>query len=181
MELQQHSGLAVVRARLPYVDRRSLSQAWFSSLHLAGAAPQSRQTRRSPSADAREPASQRAAARRGAALHAPADRCAPAGVRGRAAGTQLEESHALARRSPRARTLVRLPASAPARATFSIKLGTARIHVAMRRSGSTLHVVTLCSARHLEAVKAALERLAHELAAQGSLLQASVRALGGAA
>src|ERR1700726_4781449 len=29
------SSIAVIQARLPYVDRRSLSEAWFSALHLA--------------------------------------------------------------------------------------------------------------------------------------------------
>jgi len=33
-EIAQRS-IAVVKMRLPYTDRRSLSQAWFSSLHLA--------------------------------------------------------------------------------------------------------------------------------------------------
>src|ERR1700686_5193165 len=29
------NSIAVIRARLPYVDRRALSEAWFSALHLA--------------------------------------------------------------------------------------------------------------------------------------------------
>src|SRR5580700_7978450 len=31
--------IAVIATRLPYIDRRSLSEAWFSALHLASDGP----------------------------------------------------------------------------------------------------------------------------------------------
>jgi len=170
--------LSVVRAQLPYLDRRALSEAWFSALHVAAAAdpPRGRPLRLAGLvSDGRAPV-----------VPAPA----------RYAGTLLGRRRSTAPRAPSAgfgahdlrsngsrRTRLRTapsphPASYPSlRASFTLGLDGARVQILMRREGATLHVIALCTRRHVELVRRALACADVHLRAQGERLFASVRGI----
>ena len=171
--------ITAIRARLPYLDRRALSQAWYSALHLAsdgatasvkhafaicelasdGRLPAA--TDSSHESHARLPLAGRALSRRPEAGGA----TSPASVARRAkrAGVPL----ATTRRYP------------PVRATFTLFIQGARVQILVRREGAVLHVVALCTRRHVELVRRALACADFALRAEGERVQCSLRATEG--
>ncbi len=77
--MQHTTGVAVLATELPATDRRALSQAWYSALHLAERAPRARSAPPTPPAHAH--------ARRVAALGTAPPPRAAAGARGAAHAT----------------------------------------------------------------------------------------------
>ncbi len=173
--------LAVVRTRLPYTDRRSLSQAWFSALHLSENATshiEARTRRVAPpgAAERREPpaAGARAAtgaarggvrteprARAGGAL-APAGSSEPSRARtGEASGGA--NAYATVARRARLRT------------TLTFDVAGERVALLLRRDGATLHVVALCRPAVESAVRRALALAGAQVRSQGDELRAGVR------
>lgn len=181
--------LAVIRTRLPYLDRRALSQAWFSALGLREREPRvphalARGAAQTPAAPAfaRRPVDAllpvgEAPSRGTQALHArkQGPSCGaddvPGGERAAASGRGKAATRTAA---PAAATL-RYP---PVHAAFRLELDGGRVHVVVRRDGSQLHVVALCSARHVESVRRALGLAAEHLRLRGEVLAAEVRAFG---
>ena len=181
--------LAVIRTRLPYLDRRALSQAWFSALGL-----RERELRGVPRALARV-ATQTAAASAFAGCRSAAPMpageplpCATPALQGRKerVGCSAEDEPGVERtssldRGKPARAAAPAPASLrypPVHAAFRLELDGGRVHVVVRREGSQLHVVALCSARHVESVRRALGLAAEHLRLRGEVLAAEVRAFG---
>jgi len=189
------NSIAVIRARLPYVDRRALSEAWFSALHLAREGEPLARRRRdiaSPGTalalrrrDIAPPGSALALRRRDIAspgtagsFHpwnsrrlvncfvAPASGLRSAQAPGSATSRRLAQAHAdEALRNH-------------ARASFSIALdGGGRVQILLRREGRVLHVLALCSTRHVELVRRALACADLHLRARGEKVSSSVRAL----
>jgi hypothetical protein len=179
------SALTVFRTQLPYVDRRSLSEAWFSALHLAGDGPPAGGRSASaaalgtlPSAAAAEhagpaPAPYRAqgesaaasaASRRYAAALRPgipdADGAAGARVRAESAPTPV---------AGRVRRYVERSTS------LTLGVEGSRVQLLLRREGPVLHVVALCRADVADAVRLALARASGQLRVAGDSLRASVR------
>lgn len=173
--------IAVIRTRLPYVDRRALSEAWFSALHLAGDehSPQSRSRKR---ADGVQP-----------------ERRARQTVRDAAAAFGDPRGDRIARANPRGNRVLASPAStlprriggavvapfpsrsvgyAPVRASFSIGIGRGRVQIVLRRDGRVLHVLAVCSRRDVELVRRALACADLHLRLRGETIRSSVRALG---
>jgi hypothetical protein len=111
-------------------------------------------------------------ARRPAARLEHTDASAPKAVseqRGKAAAPS-----AAAETGPR---MLRYP---PVHAAFRLELDGGRVHVVVRREGTLLHVVALCSERHVERVRRALGLAAEHLRLRGEGLAADVRAITGA-
>jgi hypothetical protein len=169
--------IAAVRARLPYFDRRALSQAWFSAFHLASDATPPAAVKhafaicegasggplpRNATFQRRTPSLVPFAVPRpvrwleGVGASRPAD---PA-RRGERVATHFEA----ARRFP------------PLRASFTIAIEGARVQILLRREGQALHVVALCTRRHLELVRRALACAGFALRAQGEEVRSSLRA-----
>ena len=175
--------IAVIRTRLPYIDRRALSQAWFSALGLpardAGA-----HVAKPEAVPESAPRSAASGAARPVAGDAPAVLARAARPPSSPGSVRLEEGagapalascrrNAAARRAPMVATL-RYP---PVHAAFRLELDGGRVHVVVRREGAVLHVVALCSQRHVERVRRALALAAEHLRLRGEGLAAEVRAL----
>jgi hypothetical protein len=168
--------VAVVATRLPDIDRRALSQAWFSALHLA------------------QPATGSTGAAHPVALVSPGDRpvkgtqtstvlrnggaqvddrcgsarsASPPGVPGterRKAGGEL------ARRIERA--VERHVARGPQRsAAIAIDAGDGRVHLLVRTDRAATRIVALCSPHLRERVDRALAHVRFALAASGTRLE----------
>jgi hypothetical protein len=167
--------VAVVATRLPDIDRRALSQAWFSALHLAqpgdaGAraplsptrvVPGARTPKRAEASVAPAPAGPPARTYAGSARPA-----APAfaGTERRTAGGEL------ARRIERA--IVRHVARGPQRsAAIAIDAGGGRVHLLVRTDRATMRIVALCSPELRDRVDRALAHVRFALAAAGTRLE----------
>jgi hypothetical protein len=173
--------IAVIRAHLPYIDRRALSQAWFSALRLAsdGRAP-AREPQRVP------PSIPSLGRRSAAPACAATPRAQPEALaRGRDAAPQktagMSPGDATARRrfleGAVAASGSRARAGTGARAAFTVTLANARVRLVVRGEGDRLHVVALCSSRHVETVTRALALAAFSLRHRGPIAT-SVHATG---
>jgi len=158
----------VLTAPLAEIDRRALSQAWYSALHLA-AAPAAAPPPRAP----RDLATGGAPPAPVAALgRAPRARVANARV---AAATRKPgvAAAAIDRRSPRsdlARRIERVvarPASAARSASFALRGPYGRVQILLRSHGGRTHVVAVCSAEARADVARALEQARYVLARGG--------------
>jgi hypothetical protein len=184
------TGFTVLRTRLPYVDRRSLSEAWFSALHLASdadaAAPVAargggdaashalsmRQTippitgtngaagSVSP-ATAGRPSSAGGATPVGANANDAARPAAPVGT----------ASHRVASRGFAA---ARVRAYAERRTLLTVGVDGSRVQLLLRRDGPVLHVVALCNPGAAPAVSRALARADAALRVRGNAANATV-------
>jgi len=188
------SSIAVIQARLPYVDRRSLSEAWFSALHLA---------RNGSPAPYGQPRHQNSllshpAGATGRRSTAPAAQSSTTNVQRTIVqrGDATERSRSC--ESPpervmrgRRREAVELchgwqseggVETAPSRrraicASFAIALEGGRVQILLRREGRVLHVVAVCSERHAELVWRALACADLHLRARGEVVRSQVRAI----
>ena len=168
--------VAVVATRLPDIDRRALSQAWFSALHLA------QPPAAKPIANPLPAASHNAAGR---AKQAAPDAAAPAAaptvrVHAGAAATGFG-SPPVERRKPGGelacrieRAIVRHAARAPHRtAAVAIDAGYGRVHLLVRTDHTTTRIVALCSPQMRERVDRALAHARFTLAACGLQLESA--------
>jgi len=177
-EIAQRS-IAVVKMRLPYTDRRSLSQAWFSSLHLA----EDRSSLSCGGQERKAPAVQACAAvaRRGGPM-------APVGGgASKARGSDAAVRHAsmggseVTQRRYRTQSRIPLPASfagarsyPPFATSLTVGLDGARVQLVLRRQADTLHVVALCAPGKVDLVRRALACARAHLRARGEVLHAAV-------
>jgi hypothetical protein len=171
--------VAVVATQLARTDRRALSQAWYSALHLvhdeparralaaaqAPAGPPSRRALARTSPDA----SAAAGGRRGA----PAPRAALAGAvaplpferRGAVteAGRRVERAVATIARSPHPRT---------SRTSRTLALDGGRVTLLVRTDADATRIVALCSVPLRPTVERALAQARYVLAARGTTVAA---------
>jgi hypothetical protein len=172
--------IGIIRLRLPYIDSRALSQAWFSALHRASDAKPASPLRRVKQSVSGE----RVAAAAGSEA---AERPTPAAPKGalRVRRRDLEAIGGAERSSP-SRPRPKLPAPMqltarsypPVQASFSFGLDGARVQVLVRRDGPTLHVLALCAPRHVDLIRRALACADLHLRARGEALRSAVRAAG---
>jgi len=176
--------IAVIKAQLPYIDRRALSQAWFSAFHLAtGAsataevhltaaqaaaaeapqAPPLAQRRHLPTTQALAPGGRPAYARRSTDVCAPEAAEAPTRRRGRPA-PQLAAAE---RSAPLQASIVQ--------ATFTLAVDDARVAIHVRHEEGKLRVIALCSARHVDIVQRALAKTALAMRARGTAIDTLVQ------
>jgi hypothetical protein len=170
--------IAVIATRLPYVDRRALSEAWFSALHLASdgpLAPKPPERRAAATLPARgRPQPGASAAGRDTALgDARVKMLAP--ERAGRPSTGLDAPHASSRRTAVAReTFARARSYAPFRTSLTFGVDGERVALLLRRQGGTLHVVALCRPEVAEIVRRALASADLHLRARGEAICASV-------
>jgi hypothetical protein len=173
--------IAIIKTQLPYIDRRSLSEAWFSAFHLATtAAPSTPVHVAAPKASSRAP-SPLAAAPRGEPSAAAGNAGARLPYTRRYTDVRAQEPSA-----PAARRRARLPAaSAPApesptksstvHATFTLTVDDARVAIHVRHEDGKLRVIALCSTRHVEVVQRALAKTALAMRARGASIDTLVQ------
>jgi hypothetical protein len=178
--MQHTNGVAALATQPVQSDRRALSQAWYSALHLADAAPRTRATRARTNREhpearptprrAREPSLQRAAeglARRACkAPHAAAQRrdaSAPAGER-------REPKPALGRRVAPAPPR-RVPRGIPT--SFTVRAANGSLHLLVRDDGARVRVVARCAPGLRERVERALAHVRVALAQCGIAAEAA--------
>jgi hypothetical protein len=177
MNATQQLDVSVLSAPLAAIDRRSLSQAWYSALHLAHDAAPVAETKRCPAP----------AMTVGALVPRPVSGSSPivAGVRSaRAAGPSQSSSRAAGafeRRSARTRLAVRIEralTSRPLHATRTALIagpGGTRVILVLRGGGAGLALVAVCAPSSRRTVARALEQARFALAARGIALSASVQ------
>jgi hypothetical protein len=168
--MQETTGVAVLATHLAHTDRRALSQAWYSALHLAEPAqrtPPAPRARSSPAAATARLGTRRAEppAQPGMPHTARAANGAPRAAARRDAGAapcerRLPKSE-LARRIERA--LTRRPARERA-ASFAVRTAGGRVHLAVRSDGARTHVVAVCAPALRERVERALAQARFALA-----------------
>ena len=172
--MQHTTGVAVVATQLADTDRRALSQAWYSALHLAerppaGAhAPLGRVPGAAPSGGSRCTRGSNAAPRRGStggAVHArnaardTSSRCeGSVAAERRATKTQLARriEHELTRRPPRGAT-----------ASFAVCGEGGRVRLVVRGDGALTRVIAVCAPPLRERVERALAQARFALAGCG--------------
>lgn len=170
--------LSVIATRLPYIDRRSLSQAWFSALHIASDGP--------IAANASE--------RRGVATNAigaspkasaPPARASNAEVSPRTFATSREASGVGAEIATRRTLDARVAAAArasfararsypPFASTVTLAVGNERVQLVLRRDGATLHVVAICRPEIAHTVRRALAAADLHLRVRGESIRSCV-------
>lgn len=167
--MTQQLGFSILTAPVAAIDRRALSQAWYSALHLARPArtASSKSTRASmPAPDvrpalARAPGmAQRPLLSRAVATAAPG----PRESRGENAIERRTVRSPLARRIERAFLHPRLRVH---QATFAVDGTKARVHIALQSSGGGMHLVAICSPQVRSRVAGALDQARFALAARG--------------
>jgi hypothetical protein len=175
MTTTQQLEISVLSAPLAAIDRRSLSQAWYSALHLA----------RNAAAPSRLVSSTAVAHRRAAPAPAAARRMERAVAD---ASANVKVSHATPVRAGGAveRRAARLPlarrieralferTSPPARATFAIGEGSSRVVLVLHANGTRVRLIALCSPALRRTVARALDQARFALAARGIALNGDV-------
>jgi hypothetical protein len=170
--MTQQLGVSILSAPLAAIDRRALSQAWYSALHLArdSSRPHTRshegnaQNEEERAADAREGT----ARRRNRALLA----LVPHAPRTRMSLSAAAEGDRRARSSlgRKIEKMVAHPLRVQRRATFTIDGTSARVHVILRTSGDLVHVVAICSPALRVRVSRALSEACVALSSRGIAL-----------
>lgn len=169
--MQQTSGVAILATQLATTDRRTLSQAWYSALHLAQrdrAVPDARLTARAT--QRRELLSariERIATERRAAV--PESRAAR-----QAAATRRETPAQTAeRRAPRSELARRIERAIAQRvrthvpASFAISAADGRVHLLVRSDGRATRVLAVCAPSLRSGVERALAQARYALALRG--------------
>jgi hypothetical protein len=167
----QYVGFSILSAPLAEIDRRALSQAWYSALHLAkersGTQPEP-MLRAQPTAPSPVmPRAQGPATQRRLPIASPPTRAYHVPVRAEGAGERRAARSLLARRIERE---LFCPAHPANRATFSVAGSAARVHVSIQRERSGLRLVAVCSPRVRAIVARALEQARFALARRGIAL-----------
>lgn len=169
--MQQTDRVAVLATQLAQTDRRALSEAWYSALHLAGGdAP------RRPATVAAQGYRPTAAARANSQGHEPLARTGTLAAARACSGGSVRAAHqpqcderrsekcALARRIERG---VRAQGRRPGLGSFAVRDEHARVHVTVRTSGGQTRVVAVCEPALRERVERALAQSRFALAGRG--------------
>ncbi len=179
--ITQQIGYSILSAPLAAIDRRALSQAWYSALHLAREqrAPQATvppYLSKPRDAEAMRQTRDKAASPRSTATALTA---------ARASGTPRTAVEAYERRAGRCALARRIersfldPVRKTRRATFTFE-GTrdgmrARVHVALRSAASGTYLVAVCAPSLRAGVARALDQARYALAARGIKLTGAVQ------
>jgi len=178
-EKPSQTSLSVIATRLPYIDDRSLSQAWRSALHVAsdGPAAAMRSERRgtAPSGRAERATTLKSASAATGDVRARASHVATV-ARAAAAGAELATRRVFdARTAAAARSaFARARSYPPFRSALTLDVANERVHLLLRRDGSTLHVVAVCRPEVAETVRRALVAADAHLRLRGETVRSSV-------
>lgn len=168
---------SVLAAPVAAIDRRALSQAWYSALYRQAAPVRNAQPAapsKPPRHGARTPLTQPRASDDARAIgHAPCRmERSDNGIRAAAGMERRQIRCALARKIERA--MLR-PQGAPKRATFRIRGVPGRVHVMLRGGARGMQLVAVCSRNARAQVGAALAQARYALAARGISVDAQLR------
>jgi hypothetical protein len=163
-------GVAVIATRIAQTDRRALSEAWYSALHLAHDAPpvRSATAQRAPAgvrpgSSARVAPAQTDCKRVATPLSTRGRR--DAGVRSAALPERRRPASETARRIERA--VERLSARRPVPAAHTLDVAGGRVRLLVHHDGNALRIVALCSSPLRDVVERALASARFALAGTG--------------
>ena len=172
--MQHTNGVAVVATQLADTDRRALSQAWYSALHLADHPPAAAHVQAARTACGAPPGGSRS--ERGAD-GAPQRRSADDGTHARNAArntsSRCDGGVAVERRVPKTQLARRIEhglARRPPRgvaASFAVRGADGRVHLVVRSDGALTRVVAVCALPLRERVERALAQARFALAGRG--------------
>lgn len=162
--------LAVIATRMPYIDRRSLSEAWFSALHLASDGP--------PVAAARDRRNVTVAAAPSRHAQADPEKAIPTA---RTETASRPSAEIATRRTYDARVAAAARASyararsyPPFRTALTLDANGERVQLLLRREGAILHVVALCRPQIAATVRRALACADAHVRMRGEAIRSSV-------
>jgi hypothetical protein len=179
--MTQQLEVSILAAPLAAIDRRALSQAWYSALHLA------RQDRRL--VQARECGPRIVATRSEPERQDETDLCRPRGAEPRvhfvqtkplqvtvqSGATRISANRGSLPLSQRIERRFAHPTSQVKRATFSMGRGAARVHVILQTNGNVATLVALCRPQMRGIVARALVQARVALSTRGVLLDFETR------
>lgn len=176
MTISEHLQFSVLTAPVAAIDRRGLSQAWYSALYRASGEParqaQARRglLREKPYAantivKSSEPRTHRAELSKAVAARKDGD------LVGSAVERRAPRS-ALARKIERA---LLHPAARTRKGFFTIEGPGGRVHILLREQGTRVQLIAICSPKAKTQVSAALEQARYALAARGVHIEAQTR------
>jgi hypothetical protein len=179
------SAIAVVRTRMPYVDRRSLSEAWFSAFHpVSSEAPRAGKTVHAPALASSAPKAPRALENQPRAIlgyPSPAVTRRATG-RSRSEIVPIDFKKPATPRSPSLRSHAVEVCSRsypPRRTSLTVGLGRERVQLVLRREGAVLHVIAVCRPEVAALVRRALASADAYVRSSGDSLRASVQTTDG--
>jgi hypothetical protein len=175
------SDIAVIRARLPYVDRRALSEAWYAVLHVCErmpSVPMKSAKHDGTTAVARAPRTVREARA--------ANDAAPATAVSRSTQAKKPAPDFGAVPQRRATTARKAGGAPPGcdrpaprfigeSAAFTVSFGEARVRIIARSDGARIHLTAVCSSRHADVVRRALAHASLGLRSYGAVVDTAVR------
>ena len=171
-------GFDVLTAPIAQVDRRGLSQAWYSALHLAGSAqPAAQRGTRSTPQPVLATVLQRPASHPGSPQRASTS---PVRTRG-ARSSQIHAETTVERRAPRnalARKIAQAfsqPRRSNGHASFVLDDVGGRVHVTIRTDGSSVRLIAICAPRAGAQVARALDDARYALAKRAMHVDARLR------
>ncbi len=171
--MTEQLGISILCAPVAAMDRRALSQAWYSALHLADYASRATRAPLQKQAVAGGLHREQPAHRNGMAHPEPPDPLRAIPLIQRRSRLFADPIERRASRSSLARRIERTflrPASNVKHATFRIDGTQARVHVALQTSGNRVRLVAVCRRDLQERVRAALTQARFALAARGIVL-----------
>ncbi|HET9095278.1 MAG TPA: hypothetical protein VFN37_01340 [Candidatus Baltobacteraceae bacterium] len=182
MTINEQLQFSVLTAPVAALDRRALSQAWYSALYGSGKGTGAMKAA-GPIACAQTAAAPPLSPDAARFPYADAERVAapPAS----AAGTLCTEAAPQDRRAPRstlARKIERAflrPHSRSRKTSFTVEGDHGRVHVLLQSSGSQFKLIAVCAPKARPHVAAALAQARYALAMRGIDLDAAARSLAG--
>lgn len=173
--MTQQLGFSILTAPLAAIDRRALSQAWYSALHLAREAVHPLE----PAAP-NKPLACRDGARPGSSTANGRPASAACATARHASSAERARDGEPERRAPRSRLSRKIercfldPVRRTHRATFTLDGSNARVHVALQSGGAAMRLIAVCPPAVRERVKCALEEARYALAVRGIALDLDV-------
>lgn len=179
MTINEHLQFSVLTAPVATLDRRTLSQAWYSALYGSGKGADAMKTSQ-PVPNAQTAATAHVVPDAAPSARGESERAAA--LRSSTVKTPVHaEETPQDRRAPRstlARKIERAflrPRSASRKASFTVEGDHGRVHVLLQSTGSRLKLIAICPPKARAHVAAALAQARYALAMRGIDLDAAMR------
>jgi hypothetical protein len=175
MTIGEHLEFSVLTAPIASIDRRALSQAWYSALYGNGSQAQNDYHAAADSVNAG------VACKPGEMHAAAAQRQAFSAVSGKRPQVEYPRGGQVERRAPRsalARKIERTflhPRVSARKASFSIDGAHGRVQILLQSRGPRMRLIAICPPKAERQVAAALAQARYALAARGIALDAQTR------
>jgi hypothetical protein len=180
--MTQQLEVSILAAPLAAIDRRALSQAWYSALHLArpdrspvpprecGPCTLAAPVKAAPKRDAQSPAPRGAGTSVARSVQTKASK-----ITAQPSPPKIPADRDAVPLSLRIERRFAYSASQIKRATFSMGRGEARVHVILQTNGNVATLVALCRPQMRTVVARALAHARFALAARGFILDLEMR------